>query len=134
MVRVLLAEAHSNLRAALHEYLVHGGEVVCGTVDTSEEMWSQLRHEEWDALILDLRLPEQTKLETVRTLHEIHPKLPILVISFAQDIAPRHWQDAGASGFVSKAKLSHELSEAVRVVSRGGKYFSQEQDERQERK
>jgi two-component system invasion response regulator UvrY len=134
MVRVLLAEAHSHLRAALHEYLVHGGEVVCDTADTSEEVWSRLRHEEWDVLILDLRLPEQTKLETVRTLHEVYPKLPILVISFAKDIVPRHWQDAGASGFLSKAKLSTELSEAVKVVSRGGKYFSQDEDEREERK
>jgi DNA-binding NarL/FixJ family response regulator len=133
MVHVLLAEAHPNLRVALHEYLIHGGEVVCGTADTSEEVWNRLRHEEWDVLILDLRLPEQTKLETVRTLHEVYPKLPILVISFAKDIAPRHWQDAGASGFLSKAKLSTELSEAVEVVSRGGKYFFEDEDEREDR-
>jgi DNA-binding NarL/FixJ family response regulator len=79
MVRVLLAEAHPSLRAALHEYLIHEGEVVCGTADTSEAVWNRLRHEQWDVLILDLRFPEQTKLQTVRTVHEIYPKLPILV-------------------------------------------------------
>ena len=134
MVRVLLAEAHPNLRAALHEYLIHEGEVVCGTADTSEEVWSRLRHEEWDVLILDLRFPEQTKLQTVRTVHEIYPKLPILVISFTKGIAPRHWQHAGASGFLSKAELGTELSEAIRVVSRGGKYFFEDQDETEKRK
>ncbi len=106
---------------------------MCSTADTSEEVWSRLRHEEWDVLILDLRLPEQTKLATVRTLHEVYPDLPILVISFAKGIAPRHWQDAGASGFLSKAKLSTELTEAVRVVSRGGKYLFEDQDAREDR-
>jgi DNA-binding NarL/FixJ family response regulator len=129
MVRVLLAEAHSHLRAALHEYLVQGGEVVCGTADTSEAVWSRLGHEQWDVVILDVCLPGQTKLETVRKVHGLYPKLPILVISFARDIALRHWQEAGASGFISKARLYTELSEAVRVVSGGEKYFYDDEDE-----
>jgi two-component system response regulator EvgA len=129
MVRVLLAEAHSRLRAALHEYLVQGGEVVCGTADTSEAVWSRLGHEQWDVVILDVCLPGQTKLETVRKLHDLYPKLPILVISFAKDIPLRHWQKAGASGFISKARLYTELSEAVRVVSEGETYFYDDEDE-----
>lgn len=131
MVRVLLAEAHSSLRAALDEHLVHAGEVACGMAGTSDEVWSRLQHEEWDVLILDLHLPAQTKLETVRRVHEIYPKLPILVISFGKDIALRHWQDAGASGFLSKAKLSTALNEAVRIVSRGGTYFVEDEDEKE---
>jgi DNA-binding NarL/FixJ family response regulator len=136
MVRVLLAEAHSSLRAALDEHLVHAGDVLCGMADTSDDVWSRLRHEEWDVLILDLRFPDQTKLETVRTIHEVYPKLPMLVISFAKGIAPRHWQDAGARGFIYKAKLSTDLNEAVRIVSRGGTYFveDEEGDERKESK
>lgn len=133
MVRVLLAVVHSNLRAALEECLVQGGEVSCGTADTSEEVWSRLRHEQWDVLILDLRLPEQTKLETVQTLHDVYPNLPILVISLNLAVPSRRWHDAGARGFLSKTKLNTELIEAVRVISRGGKYFSEEEDEGEER-
>lgn len=129
MVRVLLAEAHSHLRAALHEYLVQGEEVVCGTADTPDALWSRLGHEQWDVLILDVCLPGQTKLKTVRTLHDLYPKLPILVISFAKEIPLRHWQEAGASGFISKATLYTELSEAVRAVSEGEKYFYDDEDE-----
>src|SRR5213080_3694576 len=117
MVRVLLAVKHPLLRAALHEYLLLPGEFVCGEAATSEELWTQLLHHEWNVLILDIRLPQQTKLQTVRMLRGLYPGLPIVAISFSTDIPARSWQDAGASGVVSKAKLSTELIEAVKVIS-----------------
>jgi two-component system, NarL family, invasion response regulator UvrY len=124
MVRVLLAVTHDLLRAALLDYL-GGGRFVCQEVESAEALWSQLLQPEWDALILDLCLPQHTKLNTVRTVHDRYPNLPILVISFTADVPGRYWQDAGASGFVSKATLGTELIEAVKVVSQGGKYFSE---------
>ena len=51
------------------------------------------------------------------------------MISFAKEIPLRHWQEAGASGFISKATLYTELSEAVRAVSEGEKYFYDDEDE-----
>lgn len=124
MVRILLAVKHHLLRATLHEYLLLPGEFVCGEAATSEELWTQLLHHEWNVLILDICLPQQTKLQTVRMLHGLYPELPIVAISFSADIPNKHWQDAGASGFVSKAKLSTELIEAVRIISQGGNYFT----------
>lgn len=122
MLRVLLAVMHPLLRAALVEYL-GVGEVLCGEAATAEELWDQLRLHEWDVLILDLCSPQYTKLQTVRTVHGRYPNLPILAISFATDIPVHCWQDAGASGFVSKAKLAEEFIEAVRIISQGRKYF-----------
>ncbi|MDQ6733749.1 MAG: response regulator [Nitrospirota bacterium] len=131
MVRVLLAVAHSSLRATLEECLVQGGEMSCGTAATSEELWSRLSHDEWDVLVLDLRLPEQTKRATVHTLHARYPDLPILVLSLSRAVPFGRWQEAGARGFLAKAKLSTELIEAVRVISRGGKYFREEEGQQE---
>jgi DNA-binding NarL/FixJ family response regulator len=125
MVRVLLAVRHHSLRAALLEHL-RANKVLCEDAASAEELWDRLRLHEWDVLILDLRLPQHTKLQTVRTIQGRYPNLPILVISFAADIPTRSWQRAGAAGFVSKARLSTELIEAVRVISQGGMYFSSE--------
>lgn len=124
MVRVLLAVTHRLLRAALLEYL-GAGDVLCEEAASADELWDQLRRYQWDVLLLDLCLPQQTKLNTVRTLHDRYPNLPILVISFMADVPGWYWQEAGASGFVSKATLDTELIEAVKVVSQGGKYFSE---------
>jgi DNA-binding NarL/FixJ family response regulator len=124
MVRVLLAVTHHLLRAALLDHL-GAGKFVCQEVENAEALWGQLLHPEWDVLILDLCLPQHTKLDTVRTVHDRYPNLPILVISFTTDVPGWYWQEAGASGFVSKATLGTELIEAVKVVSQGGKYFSE---------
>jgi DNA-binding NarL/FixJ family response regulator len=110
------------LRAALLEHL-RANKVLCEEAASADELRDQLRLHEWDVLILDLRLPQHTKLQTVRTLHGRYPDLPILVISFATDIPTRSWQQAGASGFVSKAKLADELIEAMRLISEGWNYF-----------
>jgi len=124
MVRVLLAVTHEQLRVALKEHLVVTGEVVCGEAGTPEQLWEQLWHHEWNVVILDMPLSGQTKLQSVRTLHELYPVIPILVMSLAIDIGRHHWEEAGASGVVPKAKLATELPEAVRIISRGGGYFS----------
>jgi DNA-binding NarL/FixJ family response regulator len=122
MVRVLLAVTHHLLRAALLEYL-GSDEILCGEAASAEELWNHLRHSQWDVLILDLCLPQQTKVQTVCTVHGRYPNLPILAVSFMADIPAKYWQDVGASGFVSKTALSSELFEAVKVLSHGGKYF-----------
>jgi DNA-binding NarL/FixJ family response regulator len=126
MVRVLLAVTHELLRAALQEYLVLPGEFICGEAANTDELWNQLLHQQWNVLILDMCLPEQTKLQTVHILHQFYPGLAILAISFSVNIPQKHWQEAGASGFVSKATLGAELIDAVRIISRGGKYFTGE--------
>ena len=132
MVRVLLAVAHSSLRATLEECL-QGGEMSCATAATPEELWSRLSQNTWDVLILDLRLPEQTKRATVYTLHERYPELPILVLSLNLAVPFGRWQEAGARGFLAKAKLSTELIEAVRAISQGGNYFSKDAHDGEEK-
>jgi DNA-binding NarL/FixJ family response regulator len=126
MARVLLAVAHSSVRATLEECLMQEEEMSCVTAATPEELWNRLSQDEWDVLILDLRLPEQTKRATVRTLHERYPDLPILVLSLNLVVPFDRWQEAGARGFLPKAKLSTELIGAVRVISQGGNYFSKD--------
>jgi two-component system, NarL family, invasion response regulator UvrY len=133
MVRVLLAVAHSSLRVTLEECLIHGGEISCDTAATPEELWRRLSQDEWDVLILDLRLPEQTKRATVRMLHERYPNLPILVLSLNLAVPFGRWQEVGARGFLAKAKLSTERIEAVRVISQGGNYFSKDEHDGEEK-
>ena len=125
MVRVLLASPHRHLTTALGEYL-RAGKVLCEDAASAEELYDHLQRHQWDILILDLSLPQHTKLQSVHTLHSRYPTLPILATSLMVNIPAEYWQDAGASGFVPKAKLSTELIEAVKVISEGGKYFSSE--------
>jgi DNA-binding NarL/FixJ family response regulator len=123
MVRVLLAVMHPLLRAALVEYL-GAGDLLCDEAASPAELWDRLQLGIWDVLILDLHLPQQNKLQTLQVVHQHYPTLPILTMSFADDIPVHRWRDAGASAFVSKTKLGEKLLEAVRVLSQGGTYFA----------
>jgi DNA-binding NarL/FixJ family response regulator len=67
------------------------------------------------------------KPASVRMLHERYPDLPILVLSLNLVVPFGRWQEMGARGFLSKAKLSTEVVEAVRVISQGGNYFSKDE-------
>ena len=126
MVRVLLAVTHAALRAALKDLLLLPEAYVCGEAATPEELQHQVLQHDWQVLVLDMYLPEQTKLQTVRTLHQRYPGVPILAIAFSGGIAGRHWQEAGASGFVSKAHLATDFREAVRIIGDGGRFFTDE--------
>jgi DNA-binding NarL/FixJ family response regulator len=122
MVRVLLAVSHHLLRAALLDYC-GTAEMVCGETATVEGLWAQLQQQPWEVLVLDLCLPGQNKLQTVRSVHSRYPHLPIVAISFALDVPTRYWRDAGALGFLAKGNLGSELVHAVKTVSQGGEYF-----------
>jgi DNA-binding NarL/FixJ family response regulator len=123
MVCALLAVMHPLLRTTLLDYC-EAEEVLCGEAATAEDLWGELQRHEWDVLVLDLCLPQHTRLQTVRAIHGRYPNLAIVAISLAVDIPTRCWKDAGASGFVSKTKLGAELVEAVKVISQGGLYFT----------
>jgi DNA-binding NarL/FixJ family response regulator len=110
----------------LHELLLQPPACFCGEAATSEELQQQLPQQDWQIMVLDMCLPDQTKLQTVRTLHRRYPGVPILALAFSSGIARRHWQEAGASGFVSKAHLSTDFREAVRIIGDGGTYFTDE--------
>ena len=63
MVPVLLAVMHQLLHAALLEYCGEG-EVLCGEAARVEDLWDQLRLHNSDVLILDLCLPQDSKLQS----------------------------------------------------------------------
>ena len=88
MVRVLLAVRHDRLRAALHEVLLLPGEFICGEASNMDELWAHLLRQDWNVLLLDMSFPEQTKLQTVRTLRHSYPRLPILPISILSGYCP----------------------------------------------
>lgn len=76
-------------------------------------------------LVLDLRLPDGSSIETIRRLRERAPEMHIVVLTM--DESPqfaRQVLDAGATGFVLKDLADGELISAVRRAARGEAYVS----------
>ena len=88
-------------------------------------LMDQLRRQTPQVLVLDLRLPGGSSIETIRRLREQSPKMQIVVLTMEQ--SPQFAQqalDAGATGFVLKDQADSDLISAVRLAARGEEYVS----------
>jgi two-component system response regulator NreC len=76
-------------------------------------------------LVLDLRLPGGSSIETIRRLSAQSPDMQIVVVTMEE--SPQFAQqalDAGATGFVLKDRADSELISAIRLAARGEEYVS----------
>ncbi len=73
-----------------------------------------------DVAIVDLKLPDGTGIEVVRSLIQQQPDIRCVVLtSFDDDEAVQAAMDAGASAFVLKSVRGTEIAEVVRKVADG---------------
>ena len=76
-------------------------------------------------LVLDLRLPNGSTIETIRGLRKQMPHTEIVVLTMEESPQfARQTLDAGAVGFVLKDRADSELVTAVRLAARGEEYVS----------
>ena len=94
-------------------------------VSNSEEMLKIIMKDEWDLVITDITMPGRTGLDVLLQIRQIHPKLPVLILSVhpEQHYAIRSLK-AGASGYLSKDLAPEELITAVHRVLSGKKYIT----------
>ena len=82
------------------------------------------RHEP-QVLVLDLRIPGGSGIETIGRLRERAPETQIVVMTMQDDAAfVQHALAAGALGFVVKDRADEELPSAIRAAARGEEFVS----------
>ena len=124
---MLLVDDHTILRSGLRRILEEefAGAVV-GEAGNAEEALARLRQEPWDLLVLDISLPGRSGLDLLPEVKELHPRLPVLVLSMygEQQFAVRALK-AGASAYLTKERASEELIRAIRTVLAGRRYIGE---------
>lgn len=125
-IKVILADDHARVRRNLRLLLdgEEGFEVIAEATDLSSvtrHVHAHLPH----VLVLDLRMPNGSSVQTIRRLRSDVPGTEIVVLTmeespaFAQQVI-----DAGAIGFVLKDRADDELVTAVRRAADGDEYIS----------
>lgn len=132
MLRVLITDDHPVVLRGLKQILAdEPGFAEPGEAHTAAEALRKLREGTWDALILDINLPDQSGLEVLREVKERTPKLPVLVMSMhPEDQFAVRILKAGAAGYLTKDAAPDELIKATRKVISGGRYISSSLAER----
>jgi DNA-binding NarL/FixJ family response regulator len=126
MKRILIIDDHAVVRDGVKKiYDEQPGQVVFGEATTKSEALQLAREQDWDLAVLDLSLGNQSGLEVLKELKQIHPRLPVLILSMhSEEQYARRAFKAGASGYVTKDSSRAELAKAVNKVAAGGRYVT----------
>lgn len=121
--RILLIEDDSRLAEMVSEYLGEAGYRVSAAPGGAAGM-RLLEREPFDALVLDLSLPDMDGLEVCRRLREKHD-LPVLMLTARGDAADRIvGLELGADDYLPKPFEPRELLARLRAILRRQKRLS----------
>ena len=126
MVRIIIVDDHPIVREGLKKILENTPDItVVDEAGSGEELLNKIRKNNYDLILLDISMPGRGGLELLEQLKLEKHNLKILILSIhsEENYAVRALR-TGASGYLTKDKAPFELIEAIRKVSRGGKYVS----------
>jgi len=125
-IRVVLADDHALMRRSLRLLLdsEQGVQVVAEAEDI-EAAVRQVHSHKPDVLVLDLRMPGGSSIDTISELGECAPQTRVVVLTMEESpVFAQHALASGALGFVLKDRADSELGEALRAAARGEQYVS----------
>jgi DNA-binding NarL/FixJ family response regulator len=125
-IKVLVVDDHTIVRDGICALLALAGDIeVVGEATNGSEALQKIREVHPDVVLMDIAMPIMGGLEATRRINKEFPKTKVLVLTQYDDkeyFFPVI--ESGASGFISKAAASSELTVGIRSVYRGDSYLS----------
>ena len=123
-LRVLVADDHPDLAAAIGEYVAEAFQLV-GTVPDGGALLEAAKTLKPDVIVADISMPGTDGLTAMKQIRKHLPQVKVILLTNYGDAdMVRHALHAGASGFVLKVYAPTELVQAIRTVADGGTYVS----------
>ena len=117
-MRVLVVEDDAKLGRAMAQSLIRGG-YACDVMGTVAHALHALSVENFDAIVLDLGLPDGDGLTLVKTLRARARSVPILVMTARSGLDDRiAGLDLGADDYLVKPFATGELAARCRALLR----------------
>jgi two-component system response regulator DesR len=125
-IRVAIAEDQDMVLGALAALLSMEDDIeVVAQARNGKEALEAVRKHAPDILITDIEMPEMTGLEAAAAIDKTATRV-IVLTTFARPGYLRRALDAGASGYLLKARPAQELAQAVRKVKNGQRVIDPE--------
>ncbi len=128
MIRVLLADDHSIVRAGLRRIVEESGDIeVIAEASDGREAILAVRHHQPDVAVIDISMPVLDGLEVITQLKSEAPNVPILVLTMHEE----HQYvvravETGAMGYITKQSAPEQLVTAIRKVHSGSRFLTAE--------
>jgi DNA-binding NarL/FixJ family response regulator len=120
-IRILLADDHAVVREGLRGLLEQQPNMtIVAEASDGQSALRLLPLHTPDVIVLDMKMPGPTAVETIAAVKVLRPQTQVLVFtSYAEDSQVRDALSAGATGYLLKDALREDLVRAVREVSAG---------------
>jgi DNA-binding NarL/FixJ family response regulator len=129
--KIFLVDDHPLVREWLTNLINQQTDLaVCGEAENAPAALSALAARPAQLVIADLNLTNSSGIELIKDLKQLHPELPVLVLSMHDEslYAERVFR-AGARGYVNKRETAQKVIEAIRRVLEGKLYISEKAGE-----
>lgn len=124
MPRILIVEDEKNLARFIELELTYEGYEINLASDGRSGLHLALT-ENWDAILLDLMLPELNGMEVCRRIRQTNKTIPIIMITARDSVLDRvSGLDSGADDYIVKPFAIEELLARLRTVLRRVEAFT----------
>jgi len=125
-MKILIADDHRLVREGLKSLLSQlEGQLQLVEAWDASTAWAAVRdNPDLEAALIDLNMPGMTGANSIASLKESFPSLPLIVVSAVED--PREIEEIlriGASGYIPKTASAEVMVQAIRLVLAGGQYL-----------
>jgi DNA-binding NarL/FixJ family response regulator len=126
-IKVLLVDDHTVVRDSIAIMLAQLDDIqIVGSLASGEELISKMRDLNPDMIIMDIHMKGMTGIEATRWVKERNNKVKVILLSMEvkKELVSAGIQ-SGIDGYLPKDVEKSALIEAIRVVSKGEKYFNE---------
>jgi two-component system nitrate/nitrite response regulator NarL len=126
-MRVLLIDDHALVRKGMEELLRSRNVEVVASVGSGEEGIRAAQGLKPDIILLDIKMPGMTGIETLARLRELGLTTPVLMLTMSREDADLHAAlRNGAQGYLLKDMEPEDLVPALEVAMSGGNVVAKE--------
>ncbi len=128
MIKVLIADNHPIVRLGIKQVLSTSPEFeVIADVATTSELFDTLNKVTPDVVMLEMDIPEINGIATLRKVKQEYPNIKVLIYSGqSEDVYALSTIRAGAFGYLSKTADLDYIISAVKKVSEGNMFITNE--------
>ncbi len=125
-ITVLIVDDHKIIRDGIKSLLKDVENIkIVGEASNGQEAIDFFKKQPTDVVIMDIRMPEMSGIETTKYLTEHYPGVKILALTMHDEEAfISKMLQAGASGYLLKNVGKEEFITAINKIYKGENYFS----------
>ena len=124
-IKVLIVDDHPLMRVGIAA-IIDGrpGMTTVAQASTGEEAIEMYGRHLPDITLMDLRLPQMSGVETIRSIRRMHPQARFVVLTTYEGDEDIHQAlEAGAQGYIIKGMPYESLIQALERVHAGGRFL-----------